>query len=671
MADKHSSIKQRVKAVILAGSGDFGRCPLASRWPPAVWPVGKTAALERLLRHLAREGIREAVVCCNGDASLLREAAGGVGAMKVRFIEEPLPAGAAGCIRQAADGEKGFILVVLNAAMVLPPGIDELIEAHRLGKAELTVMFETGSAGTCAELRAGEIYVCEDTVLQHIPAEGYCDIKETLISTIVQAGGSVHAAKLRQPAGNFRDRASYLAAIGRYLADGQHLAGEACGGYLREGVWVGEGAVVEPSSRIFPPVLILPASTVQADALVLGPAIIGAGAVIGRDSFVAHSVLWDGSQVGQGCQISNCVLGYQATAKDGQVLQDTAVTLNKRRAGVCGRDEVTFSTAAQLGKPRPVRRVADTEAVSRGTRGAGRAISRAGLLKVIGAGFLVGAFVWSYWPGLIDLWNIWRISDEYSCGLLVPFLAVYVLWSRRRGLGRLRVRCCLWGVPVLLGAQVARLFGLFFMYSSVEWVSIVASIWGVVLFLGGWEVFRKNFTILLFLCLMLPWPRRVQMAVGLPLQHWATSSAAFCLETAGYEVWQEGNIIRIREATVAVAEACNGLRMITAFFMITGLVVLLVRQKWWVKLVLLVSSLPIALVCNTCRLTVTALAYTVLAGQRWEKIFHDFGGYAMMPIALGAIVAELWLVRKLTVEPGPREQLVVSKRRSRADKKAQ
>jgi len=202
------------------------------------------------------------------------------------------------------------------------------------------------------------------------------------------------------------------------------------------------------------------------------------------------------------------------------------------------------------------------------------------------------------------------------------------------------------------------------MYSSAERLSIALSIAALVLLLFGWQLFRKVSTVLLFLCLMLPWPNRVQAAVALPLQRWATSSAVFCLETMGYEVMQEGNIIHIGQASVAVAEACNGLRMVTAFFVISGLVVLLVRRTWWEKLVVLASSLPIALLCNTVRLAITALAFTVISGEQWEKIFHDFGGYAMMPLALAAVVGELWILAKLTTAPTKQEAIIITRQKT-------
>jgi exosortase len=217
----------------------------------------------------------------------------------------------------------------------------------------------------------------------------------------------------------------------------------------------------------------------------------------------------------------------------------------------------------------------------------------------------------------------------------------------------------MWGLFAFAGAQAVRLFGLFFMYSSAERASIVLSIAAIVLLLFGWRLFWKVSPILLFLCLMLPWPNLIQYYVGLHLQRWATSSAVFCLEMVGYEVIQEGNIIHIGDTSVEVAYACNGLRMITAFFVISGLVVLLVHRAWWEKLIVLVSSLPIALLCNTVRLTVTAIALTRLSGQFWDDMFHDFGGYAMMPLALAVVVGELWLLTKLTVPPGAEEAVII------------
>ena len=103
--------------------------------------------------------------------------------------------------------------------------------------------------------------------------------------------------------------------------------------------------------------------------------------------------------------------------------------------------------------------------------------------------------------------------------------------------------------------------------------------------------------------------------------------------------------------------------MVTAFFVIAGFIGLIVRRSGWQKFLVFVSSVPIALVCNTIRLTVTTIAFTMIKATTWEKAFHDFGGLAMMPLALAMIVAELWILSKLVVsEAAPRPEAIVYRR---------
>ena len=171
-------------------------------------------------------------------------------------------------------------------------------------------------------------------------------------------------------------------------------------------------------------------------------------------------------------------------------------------------------------------------------------------------------FLWSFWPNLIRLWNIWLRSDEYSSGLLVPFLAAYIIWLRREDIAHIPLKPAISGLFLFVFAQALRIFGLLLLFDSLERLSIIISIAGIVLFLFGWKIFIKVSTVLLFLFLMLPWPNRIQAAISLPLQSLSTLSAVFCLEVMGFDIIREGNVIHIGKATVAVAEACNGLRMV-------------------------------------------------------------------------------------------------------------
>jgi exosortase len=664
------------KAIILVGARDFGRCPLASRLPTALWPVVGRPALERLLAHLADQGIRKAVICSTGEGPLLAESICADSRLELKFFDELLPVGTAGCIRDAAGDQTDTLLVVFPANITRPPEIDELMTAHRRGKSDLTVMLNPLCEESTRRERASGVYVCNSDIVRHIPEAGFSDIKESLIPEMLRAKKTIHAAELSHDAGSFRDRQGYLRAIAGYIDNSAQLDSDLEPGLSGQSqdVWVGANARIDPGARVFGPAIIMEGASISSGAVILGPTVLEEKAVVGENSVVASSVLWSGAEVGPNCQIERAVIDRDSTVHDDSIIQAKVVSsaYTKRRcpsallAGIyplvllrnllCrmlkpGRD----SARVLQHKLRPQLETID-ERLPDWAR-----FSRKTVLTSLASVALLVAFFWSYRSGLADLWELWQKSDEYSSGLLVPFLAVYILWARRSDIGRCPVKPSAWGLLAFVAAQMVRFLGLYFNYSAAERLSIVLTIAALILLLLGWQLFRKVSTILLFICLMLPWPNLVQYYVGQNLQRYATSSAVFCLEMVGYEIVREGNVIHIGDASVAVAEACNGLRMITAFFVISGLVALLVNRAWWEKLIILVSSLPIALLCNTVRLAITAIFFTVLEGEHWEQIFHDFGGYAMMPLALAAIVAELWLLTKLTVLPAQDEAIIITR----------
>jgi exosortase len=650
--------------------------------PTALWPVAGRPVLQRLLVHLADQGIRHAFVCCNGEGSLLAESICADDRLELEFLDELLPVGTAGCVRNAARDETDTLFLVFPASAMCPPEIDVLMSAHRDGQSDLTVMLNPSDEDSRHTGQASGIYVCSAGLLDHIPKAGYFDIKEGLIPELLRVGKTVHAASLPHHAGNFRDRQGYLYALANYLEGAPKLNAdlkprESTGS---QNVWIAANAKVDPEAEICGPAVIMDDATVSSGAVVLGPTVVAKNATVGKDSAVINSVLWDGAQVGPNCRIRRCVVDRHTAVRGNAVAEEKSISFKPK--GRFWLVALIVGLLPLLILERPVRRA--LEAVRNNSSRLQRALQpqlskiseklpdwawcdRKSILTFLASCSVLAAFLWCYRSGLADLLYLWKGSDEHSSGLLVPLLAVYILWSWRHDIARWPIKRSIWGLfwgwHAFMGAQAVRLFGLFFMYSSAERLSIVLTIAALVLLLFGCQVFRKVSPILLFLCLMLPWPNVIQHYAVLYLQRWATSSAVFCLEVIGYGVTQEGNVIRIGDVSVALLEACNGLRMITAFFVISGLVVLLVKRAWWEKLIILVSSLPIALVCNTVRLTITAVFFTVLEGEHWEKIFHDFGGYAMMPLALAAVVAELWLLAKLTALPGKEEAIIVTRQR--------
>jgi exosortase len=267
--------------------------------------------------------------------------------------------------------------------------------------------------------------------------------------------------------------------------------------------------------------------------------------------------------------------------------------------------------------------------------------------------------VWSYWPTMAGLFEEWQTNDDYSAGQLVPLVAIFLVWRDRKALGNCPLRSSwLWGMLLLMLAQAARAYGLLFMFESAERYSLVLAVAGLVLLVAGWQVLQRVKWILLFLFLMIPFPGRIHNLISGPLQRMATTGSVFLLEAFGVRVSQQGNVVTLNGNTpLAVAEACSGLRMLTAFIIVAAFIACMVNRSRLQRTVLLLSSIPVAVLCNIARISVTAVLMLLVNADVAQKFFHDFAGIVMMPAAVLLMFAEIWVMDKLTVpEPDARHR---------------
>jgi exosortase len=263
-----------------------------------------------------------------------------------------------------------------------------------------------------------------------------------------------------------------------------------------------------------------------------------------------------------------------------------------------------------------------------------------GILAVLAA-----ILLWSYWPTLRSLISFWWEGSDYAAGALVPLVAACVFWSQRRRLRQIPVSVCWTGLAIVLVAQVARFYGLLYIYGSLEQLSLLLTLAGGCLLILGRQMTRRLGPILLFLVLMFPLPVRVHHAVALPLQNLASGSAVVGLEMLGQLVTRNGHVLRLSDqTTVAVAEACSGLRMLSAFVIVAAALALTAPRPAWEKAVLVASSIPIGIFANTIRLVVAVLLFKHIDSQTSERFFHDFAGIVMIPFAWALLVTELRLL---------------------------
>jgi exosortase len=141
-----------------------------------------------------------------------------------------------------------------------------------------------------------------------------------------------------------------------------------------------------------------------------------------------------------------------------------------------------------------------------------------------------------------------------------------------------------------------------------------------------------------------PLPYTLEVALAHPLQRVATLASTYALQTLGFVAFSEGNVIRLGQVRIGVVEACSGLSMLVIFFALATAVSLLIDRSWPEKIFLVLSAVPIALLCNITRITVTGILHKTVGSELADYVFHDLAGWLMMPLALGLLWVELRLL---------------------------
>jgi exosortase/archaeosortase family protein len=106
----------------------------------------------------------------------------------------------------------------------------------------------------------------------------------------------------------------------------------------------------------------------------------------------------------------------------------------------------------------------------------------------------------------------------------------------------------------------------------------------------------------------------------------------------------------LNEARIGVVEACSGLSMLITFIGLSTATALVVKRPLLDKIVLIISSIPVALLANIARITVTGILHERVGGHVATSFYHDLAGWLMIPFALILYWLEIWLLSHLLIE---------------------
>ena len=251
-----------------------------------------------------------------------------------------------------------------------------------------------------------------------------------------------------------------------------------------------------------------------------------------------------------------------------------------------------------------------------------------------------------YWPVLVRLVAQWNNDEDMGHGFFVPILAAYIAWQKRNeflaeparpnwlGLA-LVVYACLQLCVATLGAEL-----------FLARTAIVFSIIGAVLFLGGTRRLRIMAFPLFLLFFMVPIPAILYNQITLPLQILASQVAESALMTIGIPVLREGNVLELAGQKLSVVEACSGIRSLLTLSFLSLIYGYFFETRIWLRVVLFVATVPIAIVANATRVTVTG----IIADSRPELahgLFHTAEGLVIWIVSLAMLAAFHQLVNGL------------------------
>ena len=254
---------------------------------------------------------------------------------------------------------------------------------------------------------------------------------------------------------------------------------------------------------------------------------------------------------------------------------------------------------------------------------------------------------WCYWDILQVFARRWSTDPQYSHGPLIPILALGFVWLRREAITDWAFQPSWWGLPFLIIGCGLRIWAAVYYFEWIEWVSILPVVTGVCLLAAGPKLTKSLWPSIAVLAFMIPLPYRAEVWLLQPLQNLATGLALNLLQTIGYLAHAEGNVLWVNGTAVGVTEACSGLRMLTGFVALAFTLVLFVDRPRGMQIILLASSVPVALICNLVRITITAIVYASTGSETAQNICHDSFGWGMTLLGVGLLWCELQLLDTL------------------------
>jgi exosortase len=239
-------------------------------------------------------------------------------------------------------------------------------------------------------------------------------------------------------------------------------------------------------------------------------------------------------------------------------------------------------------------------------------------------------------PSLFQwMYGAWEApAMDSSHGKLVPFVVLGLLWFKRDQLARCTVGAGWLALPLLAVALALHAAGFLAQQPRLSMVAFFLGLYSLIGAVWGWEAMKATFFPLVLFGFCLPLGTTVDNRT-LHLRLFAAKTTLVVVrDMLGIPVIRHGTQLLKPDGTVyEVAAECSGIRSIVALFGITTVYAMLKLRKWWKRALIILLTVPLAVVCNVLRL-VTMIVAAQAFGNAAGTFVHEWFGYVTYAIAL-------------------------------------
>jgi exosortase len=255
-----------------------------------------------------------------------------------------------------------------------------------------------------------------------------------------------------------------------------------------------------------------------------------------------------------------------------------------------------------------------------------------------------GLLVLCYAPILYRMAVQWATDEDMGHGFFVPVVAGFIAWQRRGTLLSIPRQPSGWGLALVIFAAFQALVASLGAELFTARLAFVIALFGVILYLGGKAWVQELLLPLALMFFMIPIPQIIYARLTLGLQMLASQLGETLIGWMGIPVIRTGNLLELPSQTLNIVDACSGIRSLVSLLFLSQVYGYFAEKRTWVRWVLLLATVPIAIAANAIRVATTGLLSEVNT-KLAQGAYHEMEGYIVFAVALIALIATHRLIR--------------------------